>query len=146
MPIDARKTLAGNVSWLLSNTEADSQPKLARLVKIDQKTISRIVNNANAATLDSVQALAEAFDLEPWQLLAPAFGDGLHTIKGTSIVPVSRPGAQPTAAKDALGIPHFNPPKPPQAVEPPTLTAKPNPRADKRLGGDAPKRGARVGR
>lgn len=142
MPSDARSTLAENVKWLLANSDADSQPKLAKRVKIDQKTVSRMVNNTNAATLESIQALAVALDVEPWQVIAPAFGEGLHTIKGASIVPVSRPRAAPTAAKDALGIPYMDPPKPPQATEPPRQPAKPAPRADKRPGGGAPKRGA----
>jgi transcriptional regulator with XRE-family HTH domain len=146
MPTTAREALAANLQWVQENTELDSQAKIGARAKIDQKTVGRYMNGSHAATLDSVQKLADVLKIEPWQMLAPSFGEGLHTIKGKSIEPVTRPGAKPTAAKDALGIPYLNPAKPPQATEPPSQPAKAAPRAGKRPGGGAPKRGARAGR
>lgn len=146
MTTDARRALSGNVEWLLRNTAHDSQPKLAKQAKLDQKTVGRMLNNSNAATLDSIQALAVALKIEPWQLLAPRFGEGLHTVKnGTSIVPVARPAVEakaPSASKDSLGIPHFRPPEVPVS-EP---AAVKGPRAGKRSSDSQPKRGARVAR
>lgn len=149
MPIDARRTLSENISWLLANTETDSQAKLAKQAKLDQKTVSRMVNNTNAATVDSLQAIAAVHKIEAWQLLAPAFGEGLHRIKGTSIVPVDRPGTAanpaPAARNDRLGIPYFKPTvQPPDEALAPSATS--GPRAGKRSSSSLPKSVARAKR
>lgn len=42
---------------------------------IDQKTISRIENATNPATLDIIDALAAGLQAEPWQLMTPGYFD-----------------------------------------------------------------------
>lgn len=67
--------LAANLATLMATAaDLDSQQKLARRCKMDQRTVGRILNRTNAATLPQIDKLAAAFGLEPWQLLVP----GLH--------------------------------------------------------------------
>lgn len=46
-----------------------SQPKVARAARIAQRSVGRILAAEQSPTLDTVYKLAQAFDLEPWQLL-----------------------------------------------------------------------------
>lgn len=38
---------------------------------LDQKSVSRVLKAANAPQADTIEAIARAFDLEPYQLLVP---------------------------------------------------------------------------
>jgi hypothetical protein len=148
MPTHARKTLSNNLAWIRDNTAINSQPKMAKLFKVDQKTVGRILNDANAATLDSIQAIADAMKIEPWQLLAPKFGEGLLALSGTTLVPAARPtvtAKAPQAGKDRLGLPHFTV-APAPAAAPATEPVAKAPRAGKPPGGNPPKRGERAAR
>lgn len=49
----------------------DSNPKLSARADVGVATLSRIITCKTAATLDTVARLADAFGLEPWQLLVP---------------------------------------------------------------------------
>lgn len=73
MPIEskpsARKILAENIRTLVKL--AGSQPALVKLTRVPQKTISRAVNDENAANLDTLNDLARGMGIEPWQLLVP---------------------------------------------------------------------------
>lgn len=149
MPIDPRQALSDNVSWLLENTDDTSQAKLAKRAGLDQKTISRMVRKANATTLASIEAVAGVAKVDSWQMLVPSFGEGLHTLRGTTIAPVDRPQGLPrrgpAAGKDDLGLPVFRGPEPPPTGAP-SPTATTGPRGGKRSSGSAPKSGAHVKR
>ncbi len=69
---DTKKILAANLNALIAtHPEFNSNPKVAKRSKVGLGTVGRIRNAEVSATLDSVAALAEAFGLEPWQLLVP---------------------------------------------------------------------------
>ena len=48
-----------------------SQNGLASASKVPQSTIGRLLRGEQSPTLDMVERLARAFDLEPWQMLVP---------------------------------------------------------------------------
>ena len=68
-----REILAGNLQRLMATAsgETHTQIGLKRASGIAQATIGRILRQETDATIDTVQALAGAFDLHAWQLLVP---------------------------------------------------------------------------
>lgn len=48
-----------------------SQNALAQHARVPQSTIGRLLRGEQSPTLDMVERLAQAFDLEPWQMLVP---------------------------------------------------------------------------
>lgn len=72
-----------------NSVELNSQAKLGGRAKIDQRTVGRILNSEHMPTLDKISALAEAYGIEAWQLLAPGLGSSLYKIDADRrIVPV----------------------------------------------------------
>lgn len=64
--------LAENINRLMeANVALESNPKLARRAQIGIGSVARIRNAQTDITLDTLTKLAEAFDLQPWQLLVP---------------------------------------------------------------------------
>ena len=64
--------LAANINRLMEGSPAlESNPKLSRRAKIGIGSVARIRNSQTDITLDTLTKLAEAFDLQPWQLLVP---------------------------------------------------------------------------
>ena len=67
-----RMLFGDNIRRLMrSRPSLDSNPKLSVRADVGVATLSRIITCKTAATLDTVARLAEAFGLEPWQLLVP---------------------------------------------------------------------------
>ena len=66
----ARAILAQNLAALMAR-DGLSQNALARRNRMNQKTISNILNQAKSPQLDKIEEIASAFHLEPWQLLLP---------------------------------------------------------------------------
>lgn len=48
-----------------------TQRKLGEACDIDQRTVGRILNGEHSPQLKQIEAIAQAFDLMPWQLLVP---------------------------------------------------------------------------
>lgn len=72
MPSKALRVLSENLERLIAaHPELNTQPKLAKEAKIDQKTVYRIVTKQNEPSLDKLEKLAKALGVEPWQLLVP---------------------------------------------------------------------------
>lgn len=70
-PISAAlKALRENLGKVLASRKK-SEPEFAKLAKIDQKTLWRVLRGPNEPTLETVSKLAKACGLEPWQLLTP---------------------------------------------------------------------------
>lgn len=106
------KLLAVNLQWLMDNTPMNSQAKVGAKAKIDQKTVGRIMNMTNSPTLEKLSALANAFGVEAWQLLAPRLGASLYQIdKDRRVVPVRDAGP---AEEAAPRVPVRVQPTPPQ--------------------------------
>ena len=67
--------LASNLTALMAANKLrlGTQKKVAAATgnRIDQKTVSRIKNAKVRVQIDTLAALAQAFDLEPYQLLVP---------------------------------------------------------------------------
>lgn len=59
-----------------SHPALSSNPKLSEKTKLGTGTIHRIRNGQADANLSTLEALAKAFDLQPWQLLVPNFDPG----------------------------------------------------------------------
>ena len=67
-----RHVVAKNLNALMqSHFDLDSAPKLAKKTKVGTGTISRLRNAKVDATLSVLEAIAIAYDLQPWQLLVP---------------------------------------------------------------------------
>jgi hypothetical protein len=66
--------LAANIKELMKHSlyreRLGSNPKLGSATKLGSSAIHRVRAGHNA-TLETLEALAKAFDLEPWQLLVP---------------------------------------------------------------------------
>jgi transcriptional regulator with XRE-family HTH domain len=78
MPLDV---LSANLKVLMGRSpELASQRKLALKAGIDQRTVGRILNQEHSPNLIQVGKLAEVFDVQAWQLLAPNLGAGLYTV------------------------------------------------------------------
>lgn len=71
------RILAANLGALMAaHPELRTQAAVAAAtrkagLKIDQKTVSRILKADHAVQIDTLQAIAAAFGIEPYQLLVP---------------------------------------------------------------------------
>lgn len=65
---ELRGILSRNVQAKMAERKWE-QPDIAKAAQVGQATISRILNCGGAATLDTIAALAGAFDCQPWELL-----------------------------------------------------------------------------
>ena len=69
-----RETLADNLNRLISqSTDLTTTKKVAKKSGLGNGTIGRLRNAQTGLTLDKLEKLARAFEVEPWQLLAPGF-------------------------------------------------------------------------
>lgn len=68
-----RHILAANLTRAMrvGSEKTRSQLGLKAASGVAQATIGRILRAETDATIDTLQALAKVFDLEPWQLLVP---------------------------------------------------------------------------
>lgn len=105
-----KQTLAVNLQWLMdSMPELGSQAKVGAKAKIDQKTVSRILNATNATTLDKLEALAGALQVEPWQLIAPRLGADFYFIDSERrVVAIEVKGGPPPSGDQTSR--YFQPP------------------------------------
>lgn len=68
----AALVLGGNLSVLMrSNKDLDSNPKVAKKTGLSTSSVSRLLNGQVDATLETVERIAQAFQVAPWQLLVP---------------------------------------------------------------------------
>lgn len=68
----ARSVLAANLKALRSSSlDLRGQRKLAERAKIGEGSVWRAEKGEVGVTLDTLEALAGAFGLHPWQLLVP---------------------------------------------------------------------------
>jgi transcriptional regulator with XRE-family HTH domain len=74
-PSKALTVLADNLGRLIAaRQEKDplfTQPVLAKLAKIDQKTVWRIVNKQNEPSIDKLEKIAGVLKVQTWHLLVP---------------------------------------------------------------------------
>lgn len=75
-PSKALQVLAQNLTALIAankklNKEPSTEPKLAAMAKVDQKTVYRITHAQNEPSIDKIEKLAKQFGLQAWQLLVP---------------------------------------------------------------------------
>jgi transcriptional regulator with XRE-family HTH domain len=67
-----QEVLGKNLAALMRRSPALSSPKkLAARIGSSKSTIERIRAGAVACQLDTLQLIAKAFELQPWQLLVP---------------------------------------------------------------------------
>lgn len=77
-----RDSLIRNIDYLM-RAEKLSEAALAKRSGIAQKTINNIRNGISAPTLDTIEALAAAFNLSGWHIIMPGLPEEL--IAGKSI-------------------------------------------------------------
>lgn len=65
-----REILASNLKALMAKSK-HSQGDLFRLSNVAQSTIGRVINMQVDATVATIEAIAEVYKLQPWQLLVP---------------------------------------------------------------------------
>jgi transcriptional regulator with XRE-family HTH domain len=88
MPSPA-EIVSANLRFLMGEGDGrKTQASVGKAAEIDQRTVGRIINMEHAPTLTQVVKLAEAFKVEPWQLLTPGLGADLYRIVENRIVPV----------------------------------------------------------
>jgi transcriptional regulator with XRE-family HTH domain len=78
--------LAANLAGLMAaHSELNSNPKLAKKTELSTGTISRLRNSDVDANLDTLERLARAFQVDPWQLLVPGMDPkNVPTLQPTS--------------------------------------------------------------
>ncbi|CAN7518512.1 helix-turn-helix transcriptional regulator [Pseudoxanthomonas sp. LjRoot168] len=69
---DASVLLAANLSRLLEERSDVSRLTLSREIGVSDGTLGRIKYGSGNPTLDVLQRIADAFQVEPWMLIAPA--------------------------------------------------------------------------
>ena len=68
-------TLAANIEALRNQGDAYlSQGEIARQAGLDQTTIGRMLTMSHWPTLEKISRVAQAFNLQAWQLIAPDMG------------------------------------------------------------------------
>lgn len=72
----AKQVLATNCG-LLKRLDDASDVKMAKKGGVAAKTVNNLYNMNTNPTLKSIVAVAEAYGVEPWQLLHPNFSEGL---------------------------------------------------------------------
>lgn len=91
----ARATLATNVKRL-REFHSWSQAELARRAGLGQTTISAVENpEGKSSGVDNIEALANAFSVEPWLLLVPGLPD--DALKNHSFSKIVRSYAESSA-------------------------------------------------
>lgn len=79
---NASQILADNVRGLMKGAGDISQREASKRAGISQSSLGYVLNYRDAqdrhATTGTIEALAKAFELEPWQLLAPELGAKLQ--------------------------------------------------------------------
>jgi transcriptional regulator with XRE-family HTH domain len=77
MPAPLVETVANNLRALMLRTPEYSSPKkLAAKIRTSKSTVERIRAGSVACQIDTLEAIASAFDLQPWQLLVPGLDAG----------------------------------------------------------------------
>lgn len=69
-------TLSANLKGLMADVKygLESQPKVASKAKVGQRTVGRALKGEVSITVGSLEGLAHAFGIAPWQLLHPTLG------------------------------------------------------------------------
>lgn len=65
-----RAVVADNVRNLKGE---ESATQLGKRSGVGRRTVDRLLESTHAATLDTIEALAKAFSVEPWQLLLKSY-------------------------------------------------------------------------
>lgn len=82
-----RAVLAARMRALMSSTPLDSQTKVGARSGIAQSTVGRALRGEVAVTIDNVEALADAFGVEPSTLLSRS-ADVAHVVQIMSAIPL----------------------------------------------------------
>lgn len=74
--MSARETLAENLKALMAAHRINTLPALERATdanghKVGKSTVGRALNCETPLNLDYIEAIAEVYGLDPWQLLVP---------------------------------------------------------------------------
>lgn len=65
---NARQIFAENLKRLMAD-KSHSQGFLHKKIGVSQSTIGRALSGETASTIDTIDAIAQFYDLEPWQML-----------------------------------------------------------------------------
>jgi transcriptional regulator with XRE-family HTH domain len=67
----AADIIANNLASLMAAHQIGSDGQLAKLAKVDQKSIWRIRHKEQSPSADTLEKLAAAFGLQAWQMIFP---------------------------------------------------------------------------
>lgn len=72
-PSSIAQTVANNIRTIVEtfHTGKGAQTDAAKRCKMHQRTLGRAMNGEQSASLDTLQAVAEGYGLQPWHLLIP---------------------------------------------------------------------------
>lgn len=83
-PIPIKEVLARNLNALMdARPKLGSNPKLSKKIGASTSTIHRLRNADTDCTLETLDKLAQAFEVSPWQLLVPGFEPNAHPVLRT---------------------------------------------------------------
>lgn len=106
-PVD--KTLGENIRALIGIKAMgiESEPQLAKAAKVDQRTVNRIVKGEVMARVNTLERIADALGVEPYQLLIP----GLNAKNPQILKSLSPEEENFYKALEALDLARAGPPK-----------------------------------
>lgn len=96
---EAPSVFVQNLTYLIGDSSVNAWAKAHGL---GQTTIQRLLDGSDPK-LPMLEAIAEKTGIQPWQLLAPGLGEGLHWLDGRSLVPVTRPTRRPDIGDGGAG-------------------------------------------
>lgn len=71
---DVRLILANNLGRLLKERDISARAFGRNLPTVSPRTIHHILTAQSAARIDTIQEIADEFDIQPWELLYPLCG------------------------------------------------------------------------
>jgi len=104
----SRQILAANLNRLMQSTlSLNSNTKLVKRSGLGLGTMGRVRNAEVAATIDTLDRLAECFGVQPWQLLIPqdiTQPQAERYLTEFQPATLPQPGIQPSSTAQELGV------------------------------------------
>jgi transcriptional regulator with XRE-family HTH domain len=83
---DLRFVLAARVRELMNAHMIDTAEALGQRAGIGRNTARRILEGSNATSVDSIQAIAAVFNIEPWKLLQGNANESMAVVAPAGVV------------------------------------------------------------
>ena len=70
-PSSIAQTVSNNIRKIVEVFHEGNQTEAAKHCRMHQRTLGRALNGEQAASLDTLEAVAKGYSLQPWHLLIP---------------------------------------------------------------------------